>query len=135
MLSYLSKEPECNMTLCCSEWTGTSDEEVKKDLELCYRMFHSARAPKTKKKQNRKEASSMELRQYKIQFWEAKQSEIKSWIDNEVYELIDMRKQKVDNFVTGRWVLTVKNDQHGNMLKFKARWVLRGFQDLSLIHI
>ena len=56
-------------------------------------------------------------------------SETKSWIDNEVYELIDMRKQNVDNFVTGRWVVTVKNDQHGNMLKCKARWVLRSFQD------
>ena len=105
------------------------DDEVKKDLEQCYRMIHTAKKPKTKKKQNRKEASSAELRQYRNQFGEAKQNEIKSWIDNEVYELVDMRKLEVKNYVTGRWVLTVKTDQHGNLQKCKARWVLRGFQD------
>ena len=40
-----------------------------------------------------------------------------------------MRKMKVGNFVTGRWVLTVKRDKEGKFEKCKARWVLRGFQD------
>ena len=40
-----------------------------------------------------------------------------------------MRKVKVKNFVTGRWVLTVKFDKDGTFSKCKARWVLRGFQD------
>ena len=40
-----------------------------------------------------------------------------------------MRKVKVKNLVTGRWVLTVKRDKDGNYQKCKARWVLRGFQD------
>ena len=40
-----------------------------------------------------------------------------------------MRKHKIQNFITGRWVLTIKRDKDGNFLKCKARWVLRGFQD------
>ncbi len=37
-------------------------------------------------------------------------------------------KEKL-NYVTGRWVLTLKWDKDGNFIKCKARWVLRGFQD------
>ena len=40
-----------------------------------------------------------------------------------------MRKYKVTNYITGRWVCTVKRDKDGNFQKCKARWVLRGFQD------
>ena len=66
----------------------------------------------------------------KKQFDEAKQAEYQSWLDNEVFELVDMRKLgKIKNYVTGRWVLTIKRDKDGNFLKTKARWVLRGFQD------
>ena len=50
-------------------------------------------------------------------------------IDNEVFDLVDMRKTKARNFVAGRWVLTVKKDKDGNFQKCKARWVLKGFQD------
>ena len=48
-------------------------------------------------------------------------------LTNDVYDLVDMRKLQVKNFVSGRWVLTVKRDKDGNFLKCKARWVLRGF--------
>ena len=40
-----------------------------------------------------------------------------------------MRTTKCRNWVTGRWVLTIKRDKDGNFQKCKARWVLRGFQD------
>ena len=53
----------------------------------------------------------------------------KSWLDNEVFDLVDTRKIQVRNWVTGRWVLTLKRDKDGNFLKTKARWVLWGFQD------
>ena len=77
----------------------------------------------------RKEASAVELRSYRQQFLQAKKDEIASWLENEVYELVDMRKHKVKNYVTGRWVLVVKKGKDGTFLKCKARWVLRGFQD------
>ena len=77
----------------------------------------------------RKEATQQERRQLAKQFLEAKQAEVKSWFDNDVFELVDMGKLKVRNFVTGRWVLTEKKDKDGKFLKCKARWVLKGFHD------
>jgi hypothetical protein len=82
--------------------------------------------PKIKK---RKEASQTERRQYAKQFAEAKQAEYQSWVDNQVFDLVDVRKLKVKNYVTGRWVLTIKRTKEGEFQKCKARWVLRGFQD------
>ena len=81
-------------------------------------------------KAQRKEATATEKRQLKKQFDEAKQAEYQSWLDNEVFELVDMRKLgKIKNYVTGPWVLTIKRYKDGNFLKAKARLVLRGFQD------
>ena len=77
----------------------------------------------------RKEASATQLREYKDQFAKAKADECKSWVDHDVYEMIDLRKHQCKNFVTGRWVLTIKYDKNNNFDKCKARWVLRGFQD------
>ena len=62
-------------------------------------------------------------------FAKAKAEEIKSWLDNQVYDLIDVRKSQPKNYVTGRWVLTLKKTKEGQFQKCKARWVLRGFQD------
>ena len=81
-------------------------------------------------KAQRKEATAKEKRELKKQFDEAKAAEYQSWLDNDVFELIDTRKLgNIRNYVTGRWVLTLKRDKDGNFLKCKARWVLRGFQD------
>ena len=83
----------------------------------------------TRKNRARKEATLKELKVYARMFVEAKSAEIKSWFDNDVFDLVDIRKFKPKNFVTGRWVLTVKRDRDGKFQKCKARWVLRGFQD------
>jgi len=86
-------------------------------------------APKRKAKA-RAEASAQDKREYAKQFSEAKQNECKSWLkENDVLDLVDMNKEPVQNFITGRWVLTIKRDKDGHFLKCKARWVLRGFQD------
>lgn len=77
----------------------------------------------------RKEASQQEKRELAKQFLEAKKAECKSWLDNEMFDLVDMRKMKVRNFVAGRWVPTTKRDKDGNFVKCKARWLLKGFQD------
>ena len=50
-------------------------------------------------------------------------------VDNDVFDLVKIRKFKPKNYVTGRWVLTVKRDRDGRFQKRKARWVVRGFQD------
>ena len=82
----------------------------------------------------RKEASAQEVRGYYKQFAEAKHLEYKSWVDNEVFDLIDMRKVKPRNYVSGRWVFTIKTDKQGNFIMAKARWVLREFQDKKKEH-
>ena len=56
-------------------------------------------------------------------------SEHKSWVDNDVYDLVDMSKHPPKHFVKGRWVLIVKGDKDGKFVKCKARWVLKCFQD------
>ena len=56
-------------------------------------------------------------------------SEHKYLVDNDVYDLVDMRKTPPNNFVKGRLALTVNRDKDGKFLKCNARWVLKGFQD------
>ena len=81
----------------------------------------------------RREATAQEKREYAKQFLQAKLDEYKSWSEeNNIFEFVDMRKNHVKNFVTGRWVLTIKRDKDGKFLKCKARWVLRGFQDQQI---
>ena len=41
------------------------------------------------------------------------------------FDLIDMGKVKPKNYVTGRWVFTIKTDKQGNFFKAMARWVAR----------
>ena len=98
-------------------------------LEHCVATCGKAAGSRAKKVVARKEASAQEARGYYKQLVEAKHIEWKSWIDNEVFDLVDLRKFKPKNYVTGRWVLTIKSDKQGNFLRAKARWVLRGFQD------
>ena len=35
----------------------------------------------------------------------------------------DRRKHQIENFVTGRWVLTIKTDKDGQFKNFKAGYV------------
>ena len=100
-------------------------------LERCMATCGKSRRAKGQEEisRARKEASAQEVRGYYKQFVEAQHLECKSWVDNEVFDPIDMRKFKPKNYVTGRWVLTIKTDKQGNFLKARARWVLRGFQD------
>ena len=76
----------------------------------------------------RKEATKQELEMYKTMFQKAKEEEYQSWIKNNVFQFVKL-DGKPENYVTGRWVSTVKRDKQGNFQKCKARWVLRGFQD------
>ena len=106
------------------------DGRTRDVLERC--MASRGRAAGTRAKMRsraRKEASAQEVRGHYKQFAEAKHLVYRSWVDNEVFDLIDLRKVKPKNYVTGRWVLTIKTDKQSNFIKAKVRWVLRGFQD------
>ena len=68
------------------------------------------------------------LRKYAKEIKQAKLEEFRSFLDFTAMKYRDRRKHKIDNYVTGRWVLTIKIDKDGNFKKFKARWVCRGFR-------
>ena len=67
----------------------------------------SSARPKAKNRA-RKEVNQLEQRQYRQQFLEATICERNSWVDNDVYDLVDMNKHPPTYFVKGRWALTVK---------------------------
>ena len=69
------------------------------------------------------------LRKYAKEIKQAKLEEFRSFLDFTAMTFRDKRRHKIDNYVTGRWVLTIKVDKDGQFKKFKARWVCRGFQD------
>ena len=75
----------------------------------------------------RKEASQQEQRELIKHFLEAKKVECQSWLDNDVYDLVDMRNRSRTLSQDGG--KTVKRDKDGNFLKCTARWVLRCFED------
>ena len=62
---------------------------------------------------------------------EAKLEESRSFLDFTAMTFRDKRRHKIENYVTGRWVLTTKVDKDGKFFNFKAQWVCRGFQDVQ----
>ena len=79
----------------------------------------AASTSRTRAQQNRarKEATATDLRQFAKQFADAKKAEFESWRQNQVFDLIDMRKAQPRNYVSGRWVLTIKRNQDGSFQK------------------
>ena len=130
-LAICTTMPFVQRLLDLMSWSSKRvDGRTKDVLERCMASCGKAAGTRAKMRSRaRKEASAKEIRGYYEQFADAKHLEYKSWVDNEVFDLIDMRKVKPKKYVTGRWVLTIKTDKQGNFLKAEARWVLRGFQD------
>ena len=61
--------------------------------------------------------------------WEsAIDEELRSMEKNQVWEVVDTPSNK--NIVTSRWVFVKKTDEHGNLERYKARLVARGFQQI-----
>ena len=63
------------------------------------------------------------LKKYAKEIKQAKLEEFRSFLDFTAMTFRDKRRHKIDNYVTGRWVLTIKVDKDGQFKKFKARWV------------
>ena len=138
-LSSMDSNPATNTALYLNNsWHSYATlEEVCADIEheplhVRAEVLRAVKSATPKRKAARSEANAQQKREYAKQFLKAKQDEYQSWKENDVFEIIDMRKEKCPNFVTGRWVLTVKKDKEGNFQKCKARWVLRGFQDSQI---
>ena len=79
------------------------DGPTQNMLERCRVVCGRAAGTRAKMRSRvRKEASAQEVRGYYKQFAEAKHLEYKSWVDNEVFDLTNMRKVEPRNHVTGR---------------------------------
>ena len=57
------------------------------------------------------------LQQYAKQIKQAKLEEFRSFLDFTAMKFRDRRKHKIENFVTGRWMLTIKTDKDGKFKK------------------
>ena len=57
---------------------------------------------------------------------EAMKTKIESHTENGTWELTEAPKDR--RVITGRWVFKLKKDRHGNILKYKARWVVHGYK-------
>lgn len=55
------------------------------------------------------------------------QDEVKSISENDTWQLVPMPQHDA-KVIQGRWVFRTKTDANGKILKFKSRWVVRGFQ-------
>ena len=89
------------------------DGRTRDMLERCVAPCRRAAGTRAKMRSRaRKEASAQEVRGYCRQFAKAKHLEYRSWVDNEVFDLIDMRKVQQRNYVI---------DKQGNLLRTKAR--------------
>jgi len=60
--------------------------------------------------------------------WESIQKELKSLIDNETWELVPRPKGR--KVVKSKWVLTVKLTVNGDIERYKARFVAKGFSQV-----
>ena len=103
-------------------------------INLCFEAQKLSSGPSLAKTlaNKRKKASATDKRNYAQKIAQAIIDEYNSWVDHDVFDLVDNRKLSKwerRNYVSGRRVQEVKRDRDGNFLKCEARWVLRGFQD------
>lgn len=61
------------------------------------------------------------------QWAESMRDEIRSIVENETWKLVPAPQNRSD-VIQGRWVFRTKTDVDGNIIKYKSRWVVRGFQ-------
>ena len=121
----LTTMPCVQRSLCLDEVTndsGSTQVEVPKGvgrqtrdvLDNCMATCGKAAGARAKMRSRaRKEASAQKVRGYYKQFAGATHLEYKSWFDDEVFDLIDMRKAEPKNYVTRRWQLPQGNGQMG----------------------
>lgn len=53
--------------------------------------------------------------------------EMKSMIENKTWKIVPIPKDG-SKIIQGRWVFRTKSDANGKIVKFKSRWVVKGFQ-------
>ena len=82
-----------------------------------FNQFEQYLAKNGKKRKKQPKAESVitqeDLRKYAKEIKQAKLEEFRSFLDFTAMTFRDKRRHKIDNYVTGRWVLTIKVDKDG----------------------
>ena len=65
----------------------------------------------------------------KDKWLEAMKTEIESLNETQTWDLVP--KEKGQKIIPGRWVYKIKHDSNGNIDKFKARYVAKGFKQIE----
>lgn len=60
---------------------------------------------------------------------EAAKTEYQSIVENETFELVELPKGR--KAISGKWVFKVKRKSDGTILKYKARWVAKGYKQVK----
>ena len=62
-----------------------------------------------------------------LQWGESMCDEMRSILENNTWKLV-LRPNNGAKVIQGRWVFRTKTDVNGKLIKYKSRWVVRGFQ-------
>lgn len=93
------------------------------DLNVYYAQFVSCDIPKS--------YSEIKNRDDKSQWEKAIKEELDSLLINNTWSIVPCPNNR--NIVDCKWVFTMKNDESGNLTKYKARLVARGFSQQYLV--
>ncbi|CAI7781456.1 unnamed protein product [Closterium sp. NIES-53] len=66
--------------------------------------------------------------EYKEKWREAMDRELKALEDRNTWKVVPISVARNKTILTGKWVFRVKTKEDGTIDKFKARWVVRGFE-------
>ena len=62
-----------------------------------------------------------------LKWGESMRDEMKSLTENNTWKLVPT-PQNGSKIIQGRWVFRTKSDENGKIVKYKSRWVVKGFQ-------
>ena len=70
---------------------------------------------------------------YAKEWLAAMQEEYNALISNKTWELVlrNVVKHRGYNIISGKWVYKIKRDSSGSIVRFKARWVARGYAQIE----
>jgi hypothetical protein len=103
VLDLLDIASECQLTEHAQLLADIPNDDIlRESFERSLKAQNRASGQKPKQKakaknRTRKEVTVQEQRQFKKQFMEAKKKEFQSWVDNDVFELLGMRKHPPKN--------------------------------------
>ena len=70
----------------------------------------------------------VERSQSRDEWLEAMRKEFNSLVDNKTWQLCELPAHK--KFLGGRWVFALKKNENGEIVKYKARYVAKGFNQI-----